>query len=676
MRSLTDTSKRPAAVASATRATVPPKRHPAETLQGLLGNRALQALLDAGKNSASMGRVQSTERRIALGGPGPLQRAMLRPGHHLESSARLSLERGFERSLPVAARTDGPGVAVGKWTVSAPESNAESAAKAMAASAVAGGRFPRPVAPRPDFAAVRVHADRAADEAARSLDARAFTIGNDIYFAAGQYNPHGAAGRHLLAHELSHVLQSRTAASPPSVIMRETWAEQASKWYDEKKWQIYRGMIAGLKSAKNTGFNGLRSQIPKLPASMQAAVGTIIDVADFCTDLLIALMLIIIGLAVGFVEGIVGLIVGILKLAFGLLKLITDWFVAFLGKPEAFAKDINAIADAVKNIPPGLKKVIDDWVARYKKASLEEQAIMGGELIGQIEAFIATFALAGTKAGQATSITVSTSSIKVGKVAAAAAALEKAPAVVVAIPAVVPKTLAEAGVVSAQMMAMSGQGPGGPPPTGGSGTGQPKKDPLKNLSEQEIDKALDPLQESKAPQRPGGKGAPQAAAATRVTVHVEDAVAEATQLLKQRGVKGLSPSEYGSKLHAAVSEVIEARTGQPPTGWAVVSEQKLGSIAKLRPENAALTVRQYMAKWGMSDRFPKFPEKFMSTEIQNLKPDLMVRAPDGRTLVWDLTSQLTPEHLSKTMFYTEIIGREQGGFFRIAETYWKKVLSP
>lgn len=58
-----------------------------------------------------------------------------------------------------------------------------------------------------DFSHVRVHADAAADRSARELGAQAYTVGHDIAFAAGQYAPDTAAGRHLLAHELVHVVQ-------------------------------------------------------------------------------------------------------------------------------------------------------------------------------------------------------------------------------------------------------------------------------------------------------------------------------------------------------------------------------------------------------------------------------------------------------------------------------------
>ncbi len=48
----------------------------------------------------------------------------------------------------------------------------------------------------------------------RSLQASAFTYGRDIFFAKDKFNPHSRAGKHLLAHELTHVVQQRGGKSP------------------------------------------------------------------------------------------------------------------------------------------------------------------------------------------------------------------------------------------------------------------------------------------------------------------------------------------------------------------------------------------------------------------------------------------------------------------------------
>ena len=65
-----------------------------------------------------------------------------------------------------------------------------------------------------DFAGVRVHADAKAGDSARALNARAYTVGRDVVFARGQYQPATTSGRLLLAHELAHVVQQSGADAP------------------------------------------------------------------------------------------------------------------------------------------------------------------------------------------------------------------------------------------------------------------------------------------------------------------------------------------------------------------------------------------------------------------------------------------------------------------------------
>lgn len=64
-----------------------------------------------------------------------------------------------------------------------------------------------------DFGNVKLHTDSQAATAARDLNARAFTVGNDIFFGAGEHQPGSHAGRSLMAHELTHVVQQTPAAS-------------------------------------------------------------------------------------------------------------------------------------------------------------------------------------------------------------------------------------------------------------------------------------------------------------------------------------------------------------------------------------------------------------------------------------------------------------------------------
>ncbi len=70
-----------------------------------------------------------------------------------------------------------------------------------------------------DFSPVRIHNDPAAAAAARSVQALAFTVGEHLVFAEGQYAPHSSAGARLLAHELAHVVQHGAASG---LIRRKT----------------------------------------------------------------------------------------------------------------------------------------------------------------------------------------------------------------------------------------------------------------------------------------------------------------------------------------------------------------------------------------------------------------------------------------------------------------------
>jgi hypothetical protein len=245
-----------------------------------------------------------------------------------------------------------------------------------------------------DLSAVRVHSDARATESVQAIGALAYTVGTHIVTGPG-------ADSRLVAHELAHVVQQASSPAPSSpVVRRQSVAERIGTWYEEKKWSAYHALINALRSAKNTALIAARSQVPSLPAWAQGSISTILDIGDFLIDLEIAACLAIIGLAVGFAEGLAGLITGIVKMAYRLLKLVADIILAVLGKGEAFKSDLDAIANAVRNFFPGVKARIGTWMDRYKKATAEDQVIMGAELVGEIEAFLATFAFAEAKAAQ------------------------------------------------------------------------------------------------------------------------------------------------------------------------------------------------------------------------------------------------------------------------------------
>jgi hypothetical protein len=72
-----------------------------------------------------------------------------------------------------------------------------------------------------DFAKVRIHTGSEAAKMSQGISAKAFTHGSDIYFNQGQYDPHSPAGKHLLAHELTHVVQQGDGVAPKLIQRKD-----------------------------------------------------------------------------------------------------------------------------------------------------------------------------------------------------------------------------------------------------------------------------------------------------------------------------------------------------------------------------------------------------------------------------------------------------------------------
>ena len=91
-----------------------------------------------------------------------------------------------------------------------------------------------------DFSGVRIHTGGQAEALNRSLNARAFTTGSNIFFGQGQYNPTSKAGQELLAHELTHTVQQGAAGvvrgKRPWVQRDETTSTDSNSTQETKGW--------------------------------------------------------------------------------------------------------------------------------------------------------------------------------------------------------------------------------------------------------------------------------------------------------------------------------------------------------------------------------------------------------------------------------------------------------
>ena len=130
-------------------------------------------------------------------------------------------ERSAQRSaLDVLARRPGP---LARGVAGLDRASADVAPASVYAAIVEPGR-PLDAGVRDDLerrygqdlGAVRVHTDGGAARSARDVDALAYAVGRHVVFGAGAYAPGTPRGRHLLAHELAHVVQG----GPADVVRR------------------------------------------------------------------------------------------------------------------------------------------------------------------------------------------------------------------------------------------------------------------------------------------------------------------------------------------------------------------------------------------------------------------------------------------------------------------------
>src|SRR5947209_1312357 len=73
-----------------------------------------------------------------------------------------------------------------------------------------------------DFSGVRIHTNQQAAESAHQVQALAYTVGRDIVFGAGQFQPESNSGRRLIAHELTHVVQQNGVPNKQTNVQTES----------------------------------------------------------------------------------------------------------------------------------------------------------------------------------------------------------------------------------------------------------------------------------------------------------------------------------------------------------------------------------------------------------------------------------------------------------------------
>jgi hypothetical protein len=148
----------------------------------------LQRACACGQHTGSVGECAECRKKRLAATPLGLQRAPL------SQSGR---EAGDESAPPIVQevlRSTGQPL--------------DPATRAFMEARFSGARFGQ------DFSQVRVHTDAKAAKSAQSVNALAYTVGQDIVFSSGSYAPELPSGQRLLGHELTHVVQQQAGAAP------------------------------------------------------------------------------------------------------------------------------------------------------------------------------------------------------------------------------------------------------------------------------------------------------------------------------------------------------------------------------------------------------------------------------------------------------------------------------
>ena len=278
--------------------------HPFLALQRSIGNQAVRRLVTSPYIQAKLqvstpgdpyeqeaDRVADTVMRM----PDPVQRDPEQPGEAergVHGSARAVVQRLCTECEEEKERTAGQsGNTVQRKSASerSPDDDGSVAAKIQAMN---GGGSPLPDASRAffeprfgaDFGQVRVHTDASAAGTARSINAKAFTVGRSIAFGAGQFAPHSREGQHLLAHELTHVVQQSgngPGAGSPRVSRAETSVQRdLLDDFTDGLASIGEDVVAGVEEAGAAVASGVETVGSEVAGGVEAAGSAVTSGAE------------------------------------------------------------------------------------------------------------------------------------------------------------------------------------------------------------------------------------------------------------------------------------------------------------------------------------------------------------------------------------------------------------
>lgn len=121
-----------------------------------------------------------------------------------------------------------------------------------------------------DLSSVRVHTGSSSVDAASAVGAKAYTLGQDIHFGAGHYDPGSSAGQHLLAHEVAHTVQQRGSA-PTRQHKNELAVSAPHDAAEHEADRAADAMVAGLPATAALPIAGVHRKQDPSSGTLQGA---------------------------------------------------------------------------------------------------------------------------------------------------------------------------------------------------------------------------------------------------------------------------------------------------------------------------------------------------------------------------------------------------------------------
>lgn len=195
----------------------------------LLSRHILQRKCACGQHKSASSPCEACSKKNAQANevPASIYDELQLAGQPLDSTTRSFMEQHLTQALvnaPISSTQRG--VAASSLSLGAVDSlyerEADQVADALPSSPLHFSSVREQIKPytQLDLSSVRIHTGSKAAESSNAINARAYTVGSDVVFGANQYSPNTLSGRHLLAHELTHVVQQSANGQVSRVIQR------------------------------------------------------------------------------------------------------------------------------------------------------------------------------------------------------------------------------------------------------------------------------------------------------------------------------------------------------------------------------------------------------------------------------------------------------------------------